>query len=88
MELLERLYRGKIGYFGEIRIENADYAAAGKRMIEAEKQLIEKHPEIEALFEEYQAIHSEVINKSEYEKFALEFRIGAQLMLEMLKPIE
>lgn len=88
MGLLEKMYRGKISYFGEIHIKNPDYKEAGRKMIKAEEKLIEEHPEIKELFEEYQAAHSEVTDIAGYEKFALGFRIGAQLMKEMLEKIE
>lgn len=85
MTLLEAMYRGTIGFFGELHCNTKDYSEALNAAIRTEDALLEQYPECKALFEAYRTAQLEVSSIAEYEQFALGFRAGAQLMLEMLK---
>ncbi len=88
MDLLKELYHGRVSSFGEIRIQTPEYEKAVRKMIKIEEELTRQHPEIHELFEEYRTAMGEVTDIAEYEKFALGFRTGVLLMLELLKPLE
>ena len=88
MTLLEALYRGKIGFFGELHISSKKYSQALHNVAAAEQKLLEQYPECSELFVAFRDQQMELISISEYEQFLLGFRAGAQLMMEMLMPLE
>ena len=88
MTLLEALYRGKTGFFGELHFNSTEYSHALHDTSAAEQKLLQQHPECRELFAVYREEQMKLVSISEYEQFLLGFRAGAQLMLEMLGPLE
>ncbi len=88
LTLLEALYRGKIGFFGELHISSKEYRKALDVVIQAEQKLRNEYPDCVELFDKFRDAQVAVSRLSEYEQFLLGFRAGAQLMLEMLGPLE
>ena len=88
LTLLEALYRGRIGFFGELHISSKEYRKALDVVIQAEQKLKDEHPDCVELLEEFRDAQVTVNRLTEYEQFLLGFRAGAQLMLEMLGPLE
>ena len=86
MSILKDLYHGKGGYFGENRIDAPEYMIAAGKLADMEEEILQK-PEICDLFARYQDAQNAVNSIAEYKMFAAGFRTGAQLMLEMLRPI-
>lgn len=87
MGILHDLYNGKGAYFGESSITTPDFILAAGRLADLEEEITKNHSEIGELFSKYQDAQAAVTSISEYEMFAAGFRTGAQLMLEMLKPM-
>ena len=85
MDLLKDLYYGRINSFEEMYTQSPEYEKAVKKMIEKEEKLREQCPDCQALFEEYRIAINTATDIAEYEKFALGFRTGMLLMLELLK---
>lgn len=87
MSILKDLYCGKGEYFGESRINTQEYIISTGKLADLEDKLTSEHPEICDLLTKHLETQAAVTSIAEYEMFAAGFRTGAQLMLEMLKPL-
>ena len=87
MSLLKDLYNGDQQPFGEFNMKSNEFSKAVGKSSRAETRLLEQFPEITELFEEYMTLHVQVSEICTYQAFETGFRAGAQLMLEMLKPL-
>ncbi|MBR1421862.1 MAG: myb domain-containing protein [Ruminococcus sp.] len=67
---------------------SAEYKSAVDRLCAAEKQLLENFPECAEIFGEYQDAQIDVTCLAARSKFAKGMRVGAQLMLELIKPLK
>lgn len=86
-DIIRELYYGDIT-LGEMLIKTKEFNAKRKKIVTAEEKLLEKFPEIRDAIEDYLFERAGMDTVSEYQQFLLGFRTGAQLMLEMLKPLE
>ena len=86
--LIEELYNGNVAPFFEQSIKSVNYTKALKAVCEAEEKLLKECPECKKLFNEYQNAHFDFLTESNYQRFLLGFKVGAQLMEEIKKPIE
>ena len=88
MDLLELMYNGKFPPFYALNLWNEEYAKLVSEYAETENKIIETCPEVKELFEHYQEIQSKINTIMQYREFRNGFRIGAQLMEEMKKPLD
>lgn len=89
MDLLKELYYGRLTSFGESsQWWNEEYVTLLRELAEAEAKINAVSPEVEELFEQYQQLQSKMNSITTYHEFSTGFRFGAQLMEEMLKPLE
>lgn len=86
--ILEEIYNGNTSIIFDQSIRSDGYIKALKAVCEAEERLLKEFPECKALFNKYQNAHFELITETYYQRFLLGFKVGAQLMEEMKKPIE
>lgn len=86
--ILEEIYHGNTSMIFDQSIRSDSYKKSLKAVCEAEEKLLKEFPECKELFKEYQNAHFELITESYYQRFLLGFKVGAQLMEEMKKPIE
>ncbi len=64
-----------------------EYKSAVDRVCEAGKQLLTRLPECAEFFEEYQDVQIAVTSLAQRYEFAKGMRVGAQLILELTKPL-
>lgn len=88
MNIIEKLYRNKILPFGEIHFESEERVELSEKLDKAEKKLLEAFPECSKLFEQYVDAQMESMDFENYGEFLLGFKIGAQIMLEVLQDIK
>ena len=88
MNLLESLYRGKTQTFSEMHHWDPQSAKLVNQLVEVEKQLNNISPEVEVLLSRYQDLQGELDSLMMYQEFSVGFRVGAQLMAEMLQKLE
>ena len=88
MDILEMMYNGKFPPFYELNIWNEEYEKLVKRIVEVEAEISKISPEASKLLDDYQEIQSAINTITFYHEFSAGFRVGAQLMLEMLKPLK
>ena len=86
--LLDELYEWDLFHLNYFDDKDDEYKAALDRMLEAENKLRNAYPDCDNLLEEYQsadtALHV-LTNRSDFKKGVM---AGAQLVLEMIKPIK
>ena len=83
--IIEEMYNGDLFPSGKLNPDDNEYSKALDSLVEAENALLEAYPEIRELFTAYQIA---IINISNRMEFVNGFKIGAQIALEMTKPIK
>ena len=86
--ILEDMYYGRFLPFWEHSIETAEYREKVKESIAADRELRAAFPNAEKLIDKHDRARAEVTEIISYQQFVYGFRVGAQLMLEMLKKVE
>ena len=86
--IIEGMYHGTFRPLGEVHMQSAERTERIKKILNAGQDFVEQFPECRTAFEKYLAECAEFDSADAYEQFLLGFRTGAQLMLEMLRPIE
>ena len=87
-DLIGKLYHGTINSFEEIHEQTSERETAIQKYRAAEQHFIEQHPECKNDLEVMLSDFLELESYTACEQFTLGFRAGAQLMLEMLRPIQ
>lgn len=64
-----------------------EYNDAMKRLCIIEKKMLEPYPEIKDVFDEYQSATIDLACPSNRHEFAKGMRAGAQIILEIIKPL-
>lgn len=86
--VLEEIYNGNISLVFDHPARSDNYTKTLKVLCETEKEILKEFPECKELFNKYQNAQLELLTESLYQRFLLGFKIGAQLMEEMKKPLE
>ena len=87
-DIIDELYDLHLPNKNDVENEDKKYQYTLGRLIKLEEELLKTYPDCKEIFEEFQTaggdLHS-IANRTEFRKG---FRIGAQLVLEMIKPIK
>ena len=67
---------------------DGSYKASLDRLVKAEAELKKAFPDSSDILDEYQTADIELHNLSNRNEFRKGFKVGAQLVLEMIKPIK
>lgn len=86
--ILDELYDYDLFHLTEIEDTDGTYRAALDRLIKTEAELKKTYPDISDILTEYQLADIDLHNLSNRNEFCKGVRVGAQLVLEMLKPIK
>ena len=86
--ILDELYDCNLFYSIKITDVGDVYRKAMERLLEAETELLKAFPDCWELLDEYQSAEIDLADLSNRYEFCKGFRLGAQLVLEMLKPIK
>ncbi len=86
--LLDELYDYDLFHITEIEDVDGEYKAALDRLVKAEAELRKTYPESNEILDAYQSADIDLHNLSNRNEFRKGVRIGAQLVLEMIKPIK
>ena len=86
--ILDELYDYDLFHLTEIDDTDGAYRAALDRLVKAEAELKKAYPNNNEILDEYQSADIELHNLSNRNEFRNGFKVGAQLVLEMLKPIK
>jgi hypothetical protein len=86
--LIDELYDLDVFHTSEVADVDGEYKSAMDRLLKAETALINVSPENKSILDEYQSADIDLHNLSNRNEFRKGIRVGAQLVLEMLKPIK
>ena len=86
--ILDELYDYDLFHLTKIEDTDGVYRAALDRLVKAEAELKKAYPESTDILNEYQSADIELHNLSNRNEFSKGFKVGAQLVLEMIKPIK
>lgn len=86
--IIEEMYNGDLFPIGRLNHNDAEYHKAMDNLVTAESDLLKTYPEIKELFNKYQDAQIQLNSLSSRQEFVNGFRAGAQMVLEMIKPIE
>ena len=86
--ILEEMYNGTLRPFSEVHTHSAEREKFAEKHLTAEQNFLEQYPECREAFEKLLAEYAEFESYIACEQFQLGFRAGAQMMMEMLRPIE
>lgn len=86
--ILDELYDYDLFHLTEIEDMDGSYKAAIDRLVKAEVKLKKAYPVNDEILDEYQSADIELHNLSNRNEFRKGFKVGAQLVLEMIKLIK
>ena len=88
MNILKDMYYGNVPSFIELNPHSEAYDEKIGEILILQDEIIKKFPDIRELLEKYFATYQESAHEFEFLQFQMGVRVGAQLMLEMMKEIE
>lgn len=86
--IIDIIYDSNLLHMSDISEVDQEYSDAMKRLCMIERKMLELHPEIKDTFDEYQSATLDVSSLSNHHEFVKGVRVGAQLILEMIKPFK
>ena len=86
--ILDELYDYDLFHLTEVEDVDGEYKSAMDRLVKAEAELLKVYPDCNEILDEYQSADIDLYNLSNRNEFRKGFRVGAQLVLEMIKPIK
>ena len=86
--ILDELYDYDLFHLTEIEDTDGTYRTALDRLVKAETELKKAYPDSTDILNEYQSADIDLHNISNRNEFRKGFKVGAQLVLEMIKPIK
>ena len=87
MSILEGLFFGSQVPFDEVDMDDPEYYRACDKVSECKSRIIKQHPDLAQLMEDFDNALMEQTELSRYHEFSVGVRVGAQLMIEMLKEL-
>ena len=87
-DILDELYDYDLFHLTENEDKDGAYKTALDRLVNAEAELIKTYPDITDIFDEYQSAEIDLHNLSNRNEFRKGFKIGAQIVLEIIKSIK
>ena len=88
MNIIEEMYNGDLFPIGTYCNSNKGYKKAMDALVAAEAELLAAFPQVKEIFDRYQSAQIELISINNRQEFVNGFRIGSQMVMEMIKPIE
>ena len=86
--LIDEIYDLDIFRLTEIASENSEYKSVFNRLVKLKAELLKAYPDCADIFNEYQTIEGKAHCLDSRNEFRKGFKAGAQLVLEMIKPIK
>ena len=85
MNIIEEMYNGDLFPIGTYDHCSQEYKNAMDKLVAAEAELLKDHPQAKELFQKNQDAQIELININNRQEFVNGFRVGAQMVLEIIK---
>lgn len=88
MSILKDMYYGNIPSFIELNPHSGEYDEKMGEILMLQDEIIKKFPDIRVLLEKYFNAYRGASHEFEFLQFQMGVRVGAQLMLEMMKELD
>ena len=88
MSILKDLYYGNISSFMELNPRSEEYDKKMEEMLKLQDEIIKEFPDAKGILENYFIAYHSSAYEFEFLQFQMGVRVGAQLMLEMMKKVE
>lgn len=88
MSILKDMYYGNILSFMELNPRSENYDEIMKKILMLQDEIIKEFPDANEIFEKYFNAYRDSVNEFEFLQFQMGVRVGAQLMLEMMRKVE
>ena len=88
MSIIKDMYYGNIPSFIELNPRSENYDEKMGEILMLQDEIIKEFPDAKEIFEKYFNVYRDSVNEFEFLQFQMGVRVGAQLMLEMMKEIE
>ena len=86
--LIDEIYDLDIFRLSELGRESNEYKSVFNKLVKVEAELLKAYPDCADIFNEYQTIEGKAHCLDSRNEFRKGFQAGAQLILEMIKPIQ
>lgn len=86
--ILDELFDSGLFRLTKITDVGDEYRNKMEQLLKVETELLKAFPDCRELLDEYQQAEIDLTNLSNRYEFGKGFRLGAQLVLEMIKPIK
>ncbi len=86
--IIDLIYDNDIFRFTDKSSLSVEYKSAVDKLCEVERKLLESFPECAEIYDEYQDAQIDVTSLAARSEFTKGMRVGAQLMLELIKPLK
>ncbi len=86
--LIKAIYYGDIPPLWELDTRTAEYNEKSKKIQKTWEEIVKNFPDAEDLLDEYRGAHYEAGNFMNFQQFLLGMKIGSQLIIELLQPVE
>ncbi len=88
MSILKDMYYGELFPLWERYPDTKEYAEKTKEILDVQRELLEKFPDAKECLERYFEAHYGSANEFGFQQFQMGVKVGAQLMLEMMRKVE
>ena len=86
--ILDGLYDSGLFHLTKLADVGDEYRKKMEQLLKVETELLKAFPDCEDMLNEFQSVEVALNDLSNRYEFSIGFRLGAQLVLEMLKPIK
>ena len=86
-DIIDELYDLHLSNKNDTENEDIAYQSALDRLIKLESELLKTYPDCKELLENFQTADGDLHSIANRIEFRKGFKVGAQLVLEMIKPI-
>ena len=87
INLIDELYDLDIFRLTALASESSEYKSTFNRLIKLEEELLKAYPDCKDMFNEYQTTEGKLHSLDNRNEFRKGFKAGAQLIIEIIKPI-
>ena len=88
MNILKDMYYGNIPSFIELNPRSENYDEIMKEILMLQDEIIKEFPNAKEIFDKYFNAYHDSAYEVEFLQFQMGVRVGAQLMLEMMRKVE
>ena len=86
--IIKNMYYGNVPSFIELNPRSGEYDEKMGEILMLQDEIIKEYPYAKEIFEKYFATYQESAHEFEFLQFQMGVRVGAQLMLEIMKELD